>query len=920
MSCFVWLGSFLDGSSRVRPPHADAGTKRVRRILEPADWLCDRLQQQGGKDFHKDVLFSFQTAIPSDELKVCALLRISDRSCVFEQGPLTNWDCEANLQRMYYGLPSDCYSLRIEDVHECVDDISINHKRSRVCGLGGLSRIDRNHPLFLAHWGGVPGNDGDSQSSAGQVLLRTQAGEQMCAQAILDANAGGYIAGELPVILLPFPLAYLAKKGSWSNILILLRWHSTLHQHRHRRAVGPIPTWPPGDAEVWQNLGQHRQPPDEDDVAQALPLSAESLERFARVIRGWAPLLLNDPEAPEQDPEAVQHDVQLVLTTLDRWSFSWRQAMGMVNLAGGGTRFRHNSRKLLDCIRLSFLVKGGPSSLSQVIAQSLATVLPEFLREPFVRNVCKQSGTNILPSASLVSRYEIALDAALMLVAKQRAAHACIRVGWTDSSPLAGYDWIWPQYHEIQESKLLRCFQSVCKLCAAISDFVAEHHEQEIQEGNDEVDEAPQELPTSPLPEWKPLLQVISDSIHEHIHPPAALGSGHRSLADKAASEVFKWQLQSPSIPNLTLHSASYVAHCSDMGVELSLPDFELSGSVDRLLPEWMREVLPADVDAADDVASAAEAADDVDGAFLDHNDADVAQGVANPPANVGAHETEAARGTVRFMPQAFPVAGMQHIVDNLCSDVHQGMSHWSNFHSDLKALEALLRIDERRQRFVWTCLHGTNLEGQSIKFRKFSASLYEGRWHQVIVFLKHLQPVLPILARAWDKDNYLRGVNANGALRPVQVQAEQAQHARQGLVALDPDRISVAVQSSLFHSYVAMALKLEQVPEALASASEACVCHRQLFRKLSDHRRRKCLEEHFGQGCSVCPMAGKLLPELVAGELELSFEGVCSLQEDDLRLLPLPGLPALTVHEWNTLISDFRKGPGHSKPCQNFL
>ena len=272
-----------------------------------------------------------------------------------------------------------------------------------------------------------------------------------------------------------------------------------------------------------------------------------------------------------------------------------------------------------------------------------------------------------------------------------------------------------------------------------------------------EHDEGAQEIRSFLLPEWKPFLQVINDSIHEHMHPPAALGSGHRSLADKAASEVYKWQTQSPSIAELSARSASYVAHCSDIGVELSLPDFELSGSVDHLLPEWLREsiVLGPDVDAGAQVVDDA-AADDADGAMLDDvdEDDDVAAQVAvgaDPPANVHAAQPQAAGGSARFMPRAFPIAGMQHIVSNLCSDVHQGMNHWSNFHSELKALEALLRIDERRQRFVWTCLRGTNLEGQAFRFRKFSASLYEGRWRQVILFLKHLQPLLSVLARAWD-------------------------------------------------------------------------------------------------------------------------------------------------------------------------
>ena len=75
-------------------------------------------------------------------------------------------------------------------------------------------------------------------------------------------------------------------------------------------------------------------------------------------------------------------------------------------------------------------------------------------------------------------------------------------------------------------------------------------------------------------------------------------------------------------------------------------------------------------------------------------------------------------------MPEALTVAGLQHVVNNLCSDVHQGMKHWQAFHAQLKSLEALLRIDERRQRFAWTCLHGTPLDAQSFRFSLMAACM----------------------------------------------------------------------------------------------------------------------------------------------------------------------------------------------------
>jgi hypothetical protein len=102
----------------------------------------------------------------------------------------------------------------------------------------------------------------------------------------------------------------------------------------------------------------------------------------------------------------------------------------------------------------------------------------------------------------------------------------------------------------------------------------------------------------SDLPDhWVPWLRSIRDHVHEHINPPCALGSGHRSLADKASAEVYKWALQEPFCKSLGVHAASYLSHTSDMGVEVGLPDFSIAGDVETLLPSWFhREELAPDV------------------------------------------------------------------------------------------------------------------------------------------------------------------------------------------------------------------------------------------------------------------------------------------------------------------------------------
>ncbi len=40
-------------------------------------------------------------------------------------------------------------------------------------------------------------------------------------------------------------------------------------------------------------------------------------------------------------------------------------------------------------------------------------------------------------------------------------------------------------------------------------------------------------------------------------------------------------------------------------------------------------------------------------------------------------------------------MAGLQHIADNLCSDVHKSLKHWDAFYQQLKTFESLLRLEE---------------------------------------------------------------------------------------------------------------------------------------------------------------------------------------------------------------------------------
>ena len=184
--------------------------------------------------------------------------------------------------------------------------------------------------------------------------------------------------------------------------------------------------------------------------------------------------------------------------------------------------------------------------------------------------------------------------------------------------------------------------------------------------------------------------------------------------------------------------------------MESSLADFTCV-DVDNLLPPWLnREEL------ARDFADGGGASDISDGELV----ADVAgDGEENAEEDAG-DPPVVHRST--FMPSALCSYGLMHCMDNLTADMHKDLSWWSEFHKQLKQMEALLTRQDRRERFIHTCVKPSHLADQHRLFNKFTQTLYEGRWKEIVHFLKMLKPLLPVLRSCWDANNYLNRVLAS--------------------------------------------------------------------------------------------------------------------------------------------------------------
>ena len=662
---------------------------------------------------------------------------------------------------------------------------------------------------------------------------------------------------------------------------------------------------------------------DSQKYAAAEDLSIEFLGWVTQQIQLWSSTIMQAAPCGEQR-DRERRALERVMCTLGGWHQALLNASGFAPPVGSGSRrFVHDSRKILECIRLASYLQGGADHLSEVMQRALQCAAPRLLSGALVETLRQPS---VMPSPALIRRYELALDIALVLAVRKRAdSGAMFRFGHADSSPIAGFDWLWSQHMELRASSAPDVLSAMLKLGSMAED-----------RRRGAGDAPPAEWAVQPpSDECKALLLTLQKSFFEVINPPAALGSGLRGLANKASHMAFAWALHCPSQRPPSSYTGGFRSMTTDMGVELSLADFHCD-RLEALFPEWViRGGLDMDVDRASSGSGGGEGLNDapVDGAEMTPSGCECESVASEPDMGSAGAVDEAAPvalaagfGCVgggadeereeqepdaaelaeadhdmrhRLMPFCLTVPGLQHITNNLCNDVHCNLQHFGDFWKELKNLEALLRVDERRARYVFTCLRGSPLAYKEPMFNSFTYSLYESRWRAVLDFLGAVEPMLPVLAATFDAQRYRCQGDGAGVGREAQREAQERQEGREGLIAFDPSALSATLRSGLFFHYAKMCLMLESIPPQLAAWGETCVCHEPLARCLSEHLRCRLMELHYGPGIHTCPCAGMRAPELSTGKLEEVVSGSFQSLQGDL-------------HELRSAASQGRANVGH--------
>ena len=818
-------------------------------------------------------------------------------------GPLAPWCSYGKLLREYYDFPLDCYSVPIEEVAVATVPFEFNQKKQSAGISKGEStkRIALKHPLFHPHFG----TGQDPLENTFSIGTRNMSGK-----AILDS--WGIELGQrsdIPCMMVPAPIGIAILAGHMRFVMILIRWHRQFKWlQRHGRRLGPLPDFPASDSCIWELEGVNDLRRDRDDDA-AVPFGVEGLDTVADVIRKLVPTISGDNE--KYKTKCIE-DATVAVEMLEAWK------QGINNKSPTDSqKIGYSSADFINTIRFAKYLKGGGSALADVLKQALELAMPATYKKCFQALALSKQ-----PSASLVRYHELALDLALNLTERERAATVedAARVDWSDSSPIAEYDWLWSQFREVAGPNLIAVFEATVALERDIADFVARRAEDAIAQDNKIS------IPLDPLPEWKPWLDVLK-CIHEYILPPMALASGQSGLAHKCEAKAFAWALvYSPDA--VDEHALSYVCGTSDLGTESKCGAFNIDDSPEKLLPPWMTRVMGLDIDDPESqegppvgVADAPEpqqdtadddADDDDDRPYADIDNISVSESEPGVMGNIMSDsddgsvlgfmsdcdsDTEDITGdekfdgdlplppppfpvqpppmpgtedkgeswrflagpdeTKTFVPNSIFIAELQHVCDNALKEVHTMLDWWPNFFAALKDFENILKYADRRRRYVHTCLKGTKFEKSAHRLDHFDAHLYEKRWKEVASFSDSLYALLPLLNQTFDAGKYIAGVDKEGK------NFEASETNQGGIPAGDPHAVEKHLNNPLFLRYNLMVKLVDKAPTRLAEDCETCPCHRAMWAFMSKHMRAHMYTLHFENGYTSCPMAGCHAPDL---------------------------------------------------------
>lgn len=251
-----------------------------------------------------------------------------------------------------------------------------------------------------------------------------------------------------------------------------------------------------------------------------------------------------------------------------------------------------------------------------------------------------------------------------------------------------------------------------------------------------------------------------------------------------------------------------------------------------------------------------------------------------------------------RLFPQCLWIPGALHIVHSVCENLTTSLTDFEKgYLPQLRTLVSFLNEACMRQRFVATCLTGTGIVFTHL-FLHGTLSLAEWRWGSLMECVGKITAVMLPLRVFWKSSSMVYQEQAG------QEKETPAMRVSVAAAQFNIETIAAVISSSKFWAYSHMMLMLGQIVSELQGFFLACKCHpnedhdsKELARNVGVRRRvpRKI----------VCPMMGRLAPEMATGEWKIRLNELLAISTANV----LPHTAELTEEERGLVLRDFDQG-----------
>ena len=238
----------------------------------------------------------------------------------------------------------------------------------------------------------------------------------------------------------------------WTKLMMRCQWHVDLALAPRRDNIYPgvLHNWPPSNSASYSQNLPHVTPPSVD-------FTLDSCAHVLQEVLRWSPSVLEgccDDEARAGEVLALEHVAGVLLNWRNQLAVAVGQHITRETALG---KFKYDAAKLLKCVMLSRHLRN-KQCLQTVIQHGIEIATPAFVGRPLSAGLQAKIGklhSHKIPSRTTVSEHELFLDLAIVHLTSVKFQDTFVRYGWSDSSPIAGYDWLWAQELCINQANLL---------------------------------------------------------------------------------------------------------------------------------------------------------------------------------------------------------------------------------------------------------------------------------------------------------------------------------------------------------------------------------------------------------------------------------------------------------------------------------